>query len=772
MTDVREETAALLDDDSELADALRTLVEIDHKQEEWTFDDIPLGSGTFGELVARGIVVETGAGYRLADRHAVRVALGDVEPTDDDTAGRFRAHISRPDVPRHVLAAITACLLVVVAFRVFVYPRVFRGEHVVLLGNDPYYYRYLVLSMLDAGAGALDVPASITTGEPLLVALLTAAARAFGGSPHAAERVLAWYPVVVALATGILCYWLAVTLSRDRRVGLTSVLVLAVLPVHGYRTALGFADHHALDFLWLAVVALAAVRTLPARGPHASTSGWRSRLPWAAVLAVGIAAQAHSWNAAPLLFVPFVAYAVVRSGTLARSDEPLHADALLVAGVGAGGLLAVAGHVVLGWQSTNIVVPPVLAAVAMAFAVGTAALARRLDWPAWTASALAVASGVLTLGVVVTVEPSFGAELAEEGRRLVGMSGSDIVETKSLFSSDYGLFVGPIFFYGTALLFALPAGAWAFSYGLDRARWLLTASYGLVLFVLAVTQVRFTGELALFVAVFAGFAFVYFLDVVDITDPPEVFAARDPREQTPSVRSFAVPERRTLLSLGFAFLLVGGLGIMMTPARTNTIVPSEDTYRAAAWMEERVESPDWTSDQEYVFSTWSQNRLYNAFVSGNSQSYGYARSNYESFLASTNASTWYERLRGRAAFVVADDDFASENATELLATRLADWGSETGHYRAVWRGSSKTVYTLVPGATITGVADANATVTVTHEGTVSGTPFTYERTTTAAPNGSYAIRVPYAGEYDVAGTTVNVPEQAIRNGTQINTSAS
>jgi asparagine N-glycosylation enzyme membrane subunit Stt3 len=262
----------------------------------------------------------------------------------------------------------------------------------------------------------------------------------------------------------------------------------------------------------------------------------------------------------------------------------------------------------------------------------------------------------------------------------------------------------------------------------------------------------------------AGFAFVYFLDVVDITDPPEVFADCDPREQTPSVRSFAVPERHTFVSLGFAFLLVGGLGIMMTPARTNTIVPSEDTYGAAAWMEERVESPDWASDQQYVFSAWSQNRLYNAFVSGDSRSYGYAQPNYRPFLASTNASTWYERLRGRAAFVVADDDFASENATELLATRLADWGSETGHYRTVWRGSSKTVYTLVPGATIAGTTTANATVTITHEGTVSGTPFTYERTTTAAANGSYAIRVPYAGEYDVAGPIVDVSEEAVRNG--------
>ena len=775
MSDVRKETAALLDDRPEFGDNLRALLDTDRQQDAWTFDDAPVDSGTFGELVARGVVVKTDAGYRLADPHAVRVALGDADP-EESAAGagaldRLRERTTISTVSGRLVAALFGSLLVVAAFRAFVYPRVFRGEHVVLLANDPYYYRYLVRSMLEGGAGMLDVPASIETGEPLLVALLVAATRALGGTPETADLVLAWYPVIMGLGSAVLCYVLAVTLSRDRRVGLASVLVLAALPVHAYRTTLGFADHHALDFLWLAFVALAAVRTLPGPGTTAARIDWRSRLPWAGVLAVGIAAQTHSWNAAPLLVVPFVAYAVTRSATLVHAEDSLLADVSLVVGVGAGGLLAFAGHVVLGWQSLVIVAAPVLAAVAMAFAIGMAAVVRRVSLPAWSAAVFATAAGLLTLWVAVSVQPSFGAELSQEFSRLVGMSGSEIAETKSLFSTQYGLFAGPIFFYGTALVFALPAGAWAFYYGVRRPRWLLAASYGLVLFGLAITQVRFAGELAVFVALFAGFAFVYFLAVLDIAAPPAVFAERNPRsDSTPGVRSVSVPNGSTLLYVGLAFLFVSGLGIMVTPVRTNTLVASENTYEAAAWMSEAVESPDWTSDQTYVFSQWGQNRLYNAFVSGNSRSYGYARSNYESFLAANDSQVWYERLRGRAGFVVVDDNHVSENATETIGAGLTDRGSGLGHYQAVWTSGSKTIYTLVPGATITGEANTTESVTVTHEGVVAGEQFTYERTTTVT-NGTFSVRVPYAGTYDVAGTALEISEEAVNSGNTVNVSA-
>ncbi|WP_204281088.1 hypothetical protein, partial [Morganella morganii] len=52
-------------------------------------------------------------------------------------------------------------------------------------------------------------------------------------------------------------------------------------------------------------IALAMGSVLPGAGVAVSDdSGWRRHLPWGCVLAGSVAAQAHSWNAAPLLFVP------------------------------------------------------------------------------------------------------------------------------------------------------------------------------------------------------------------------------------------------------------------------------------------------------------------------------------------------------------------------------------------------------------------------------------------------------------------------------------
>jgi dolichyl-diphosphooligosaccharide--protein glycosyltransferase len=773
MVDVREETATLLDERPKLAEDLRTLVSIDREHETWTFDEIPLDSGAFGELVSRGIATEAADGYQLANRRAVRVALGDDDPRPESKGLSADTKEIFPDIEYSAVisASIALSLLFVAIFRIFVYPQVFRGEHVVLLGNDPYLYRYYLLSMLDSSTSSLNVPPRVETGEPLLIAVLVGVARMLGGSTDIANFVLAWYPVVVGIGSALLTYVLAVTVTRDRRVALASVLILAVLPAHAYRTALGFADHHAFDFLWLAVSTLAAIKTLPATETDESTDAWRGRLLWVAVLAVGIAAQAHSWNAAPLLFVPFVAYAVGRSATLVRTGASPRVDGPLVAGIGIGGVLAVVGYLTLNWQSLIIVTAPILAAATVAFAGGMSVLVRRFSFPAWTASILTAGSGLLALGIVISVEPAFGTELSQELSRLVGMSGSEIVETKSLFSPDYGLFVGPLFFYGTALVFALPAGAWAFYAGLTRPRWLLMASYGLVLFVLAVTQVRFAGELSLFVAVFSGFAFVYFLDVVDITEPPQTFSQRDASEPAAlsRVRSFSIPDRRTILSLGLVFLLVAGSGMLLTPLRTNTLVVDDDSYNAATWMESTIESPDWTRDQQYVFSSWSRNRMYNAFVNGDSRSYGYARSNYDSFLSSTDGSAWYNRLRNRAGFIVIDHSNIDESATETVGGRLVNWGSGLGHYRAVWASDDgeKKVYTLVPGAIITGTASPDTTVTVTHDGTVSGQSFTYERTVTTAGNGTYTVRVPYAGTYEVGDTEVHVSEEAVQNESQV-----
>jgi hypothetical protein len=63
-----------LADRPDLEDPLATVLAVDEQAETWTFDDLEIDSGRFGELVSRGIVTAAGDGYRLADPEAVRGA--------------------------------------------------------------------------------------------------------------------------------------------------------------------------------------------------------------------------------------------------------------------------------------------------------------------------------------------------------------------------------------------------------------------------------------------------------------------------------------------------------------------------------------------------------------------------------------------------------------------------------------------------------------------------------------------------------------------------
>ncbi|MFC7173271.1 STT3 domain-containing protein [Haloplanus litoreus] len=205
------------------------------------------------------------------------------EAVGGDPSGRRRVPI------RLALAAALALVVVVRLPTVF---DVFRDDWVVLVSNDPYFYRYLVDQSL-AGGPIPSLPARAVAGEPLLVATLATATTLLGGSTWASGFVLAWYPVVAAVVTAGLVYGIAVRVSGDVRVGLASAGLLAVTPAHAYRTALGVADHHAFDYVWLALTVLVVVDLL--------TRHERDRRTWlgAGVLAVAVAAQTLSWEAAP-----------------------------------------------------------------------------------------------------------------------------------------------------------------------------------------------------------------------------------------------------------------------------------------------------------------------------------------------------------------------------------------------------------------------------------------------------------------------------------------
>jgi dolichyl-diphosphooligosaccharide--protein glycosyltransferase len=55
---------------------------------------------------------------------------------------------------------------------------VYRNGDVVLSGNSPYHYRFLVEQILQFG----HLPGNVTTGEPLFVATATLVAEVLGGT--------------------------------------------------------------------------------------------------------------------------------------------------------------------------------------------------------------------------------------------------------------------------------------------------------------------------------------------------------------------------------------------------------------------------------------------------------------------------------------------------------------------------------------------------------------------------------------------------------------
>jgi dolichyl-diphosphooligosaccharide--protein glycosyltransferase len=690
MTDVRVAIEEFLEERPETEDQLETLVAVDESDGSWTFDDIALESGTFGELVSRGIVEKRDGEYELADRGAVRQALDSemtTEPTDATESSSNSLSLSDVQVDRIAAFGLTGALVLVVVFRVLPFQSVFRGSDVVLSGNDPYAYRYLVHQLLAESSNPIDLsmlsslPGGISHGEPLLVATLWWVSALFGGT-GVADYVLAWYPVVSAVLTALLVYLLTVGITEDKRVGIAAVALLAIIPAHAFRTGLGFADHHAFDYPWLALTALAVVMLVDADLRDRGT--WL----WSLALGVGVGGQTLAWDAGPLLLVPIALYAVAVVPSWVRADRPpVREGGPLVAGLAMGALVALGGHVGFGWHSLAVVTTPALLLAGVAGVIALGAAANRFDISVRTVVATEVVGAISGIVFLRSVFPSFTEQLDRGVEFLVSTEG--IAETMSLVSGDLGNIVGPIFVFGFALFLAFPYLAWATwqSYRTNSPEWLVLSLYAWYFLTLAVVQLRFAGELALFVAVFGGVGFVHVAAWVDMTSYPAVFRSESqssrPNEDTPDgTRPLEWPERRRALSLAGLGIGVGSLGMLNTSIKHSQVSIEDSMYDAAQFMRAYSTERGWEYPENYVFSQWGRNRVYNWFVNGESRSYGYAQANYADFVTSTDSEAWYERLRDRVGFVVVGDQSSIEAGGQTIYERLwaDEFGLGTDHY--------------------------------------------------------------------------------------------
>jgi dolichyl-diphosphooligosaccharide--protein glycosyltransferase len=222
------------------------------------------------------------------------------------------------------------------------------------------------------------------------------------------------------------------------------------------------------------------------------------------------------------------------------------------------------------------------------------------------------------------------------------------------------------------------------------------------------------------------------------------------------------------------FLLVGSLGAVQT-ANGNGLVVEETTYDAAMAIDDHSTTAERTWPDNYVFSDWGRNRIYNYYTSGQSRSYQYAQQNYASFTTSQEPEQWYAQLSANpTGYVVVKPPGEGTNPPpETMQSRLwENWGSATAevsgtsHYRAVYANEERKVYELVSGATVVGEAQPGTEVVATAEVSADGHEFTYRNRVTANPYGIYSVTVPYSGTYEISQTRVQISDQDFQTGTR------
>jgi len=694
-----------------------------------------------------------------------------------DAGGGVRAKTSDHRRRIRVRTALVAALVLVVLVRLPTVLEVFRDDWVVLASNDPYLYRYLVDQSLASGP-IPSLPDRAIRGEPLLVATLAVAAWPFGAGTWGSGFVVAWYPVVAAVLTAALVYGAATRLTGDARVGLAAAGLLAVTPAHAYRTALGVADHHAFDYVWLALTAFAVVELL-ARSE-------RDRRTWlvTGALAVGVAAQALAWEAAPLLLVPLAPGLALAALVEIRRPGPERL-APVAAGLVGGAALAHLVHLLLGWQFEAVVYALDLLALGSVALLALVVAVRKLDgsWP-WLAAIEVVAAAVAV--VAVRRIPVLSTEL-ESG--LAFFSSTQAAELAGV-GANYGP-AGVLVILGFASVLAAPTLLFAAVWGWQRLEsgWLVVGVYAVHFGVLASLQRRFGGELAPFAAILGGVGFVLLASWFDLVRPP--VPRRDGRagegDDAPPVAAdgggddeLVVPDRtRVALLAGMAGVAVGS-GSLYAALIDRRLVITDPTYEAARWIAEYVDEHDIPYPESYVLSKWGRNRVYNYFVNGEAASYGYADRNYEDFLFSDDADGWYEQFDGRVGFVVTRDlpHLGLIGSSTVQSTLHDRYGSATigdiggaGHFRAMFATAdgARKVFRVVPGATIRGtVPDGAERVRLAADVSIPGAEFEYVRRAPVT-DGVFEVTVPHPGTYriDEGETTVEVSERTVRVGESV-----
>ncbi|MEY7849445.1 MFS transporter [Natrarchaeobius sp. A-rgal3] len=799
---VADATASFREDHDDGEGVLETVLTVDADHETWTFDDVPFDSGTFGELVSRGIVTKADGEYRVASRRGVRAGLeGKPVPKRES---KSTAGISSPIAfDGRAAAGLIGALALVVAMRTTAFRSVFRGDYVVSPANDPYYYRYWMEELVSRSDGVTDpavvanLPERAAERRPMSHATNWFVAELLGGDQWATEIVAAWLPVVAAVLLGVVVYWLAIVVTDDVRVGIASVAILALTPVHAVYTGVGFLEHRPHQYFWLGLTLLALawlavdLRKRCERSRMAETAiRGHLRSPWTwtstAVLGIALGVSPHTWGGSILLLAPVAAYFGLKVAIDVRAGlSPARANLPVLVGLGIGGALCTSLHVGLGWHQTFTPLVSLLVVGGAVVVTGFGWVWRRLERPIWELLGLEIV--VVGLGLVGLwyVQPAVWMRIQTRIGNLFFRDG--VAESTSLFALENAVVFGPLAQFGLGFYLAVLVLCWSSWIAARRYEpgWLLLSVYAVFWLAMATLQGRFAAQLAIPLSILGGLGLVWLLAWLDLATAPEVIRGRAKRGQedgtstdravvdggdrSPSIR---VPRNpKVFVAVVWILLLICGMSLFFVPTMQSQAAHTETQFDAAMAIDEHATTTDREHPENYVLSWWGDNRMYNYFVSGESDSYVFAENQFGEFRSGDDPDGWYEFFEehdvGYVVMSDVDGQVPDSSTQERLHSELGsgdDGEKSPSHYQAIYVSDDVTAFAVVPGATIETTGEPGTVVTATTETTVSGETVRYERSEFVDEDGSVEITVPYANEYTVDDQSVDISPAAVEHG--------
>lgn len=682
------------------------------------------------------------------------------------------------------LGTLGVIFLVAGGLRSYYFPSVFRGEDIVHIQVDPWKYQVHIERLTEQRQGPFDHEfladpgrvvgagrgAGLTpTGQDdLMVTTLAWVAELFGGTPHDVGVVLALYPVVCGVALCLLVYLATGWLTESRGAALAAAGAIAITPANVYRTTLGFGDHHAFDYLWLAVTF--AIICYLVRDDDVPRARWLLAIVG---LGVALAAQTLSWEGSPLLLTPFagVVFLLLLS-TVWADQSPVSVVGPLVTGLALAVEIVAVAVIYLSWQTTTIIGVLLVQVAVLGTLLGLGVVGHRyVRWPIVTSVGILLLAALAPLLVYQHVPES--TELLQTGLAYFTQTTGTVAEATSLFGGDNAVvtvisFFGPLF---AVFVVALLWGSWQ-TLRSHRPGLLAVVTYAWYFLVLSAVQRRFAGELSLFAAVLVGVAVAELLqrrsELPTLVIQTLALLRGDEEGEDLSARTL-----RSVFAITLVCVFIVSVTVAQVPLTMENRIVTDAEYEAAQEMETYAAEH---GSPTLVFSSIDSNLMYNYYVNDGNIWNNDVKENYVTFLTTTDENEWYRWLDGEGTgFVVVSSayDVSAENAVH---TKLQDNMGSTqgnvdgvGHYRLVFRSGddSTTVYALVPGAHLVGNATPNERITVTTTVETPERTVVYRRTAKAAANGSFRTVVPYPGRYEVGDETVEVTERDVRSGANL-----